>query len=374
MIGWKPSISLIKSPPPPIHSDVTLGWAETMASHTQRHTHISCLPVGYVLPTLASFRVEIECWTRIWSSWWDQTLASPHTPSGHSNHCAMQGRSGKLGKADIVHEYGDTLHGIGTLGPPVHFQVDNKITPVQAPIHRIPVAKRNKEKTAKDRYVAEDILKRVNEPTPWCSNELIDWLYQSFTAHQHQKGHTVPKQVSPLDDDDYITHTTEKKMLRFYSLRTARSKNCTVWEHSLSGQAWTKYPSRPDTQGAPRGGCSLHPSNELIRESPKKFRVCIKLESDHQQSNPKADIPHATAEWAASQTVQCEVLLHHWCQRGISTHPIRWGIVHDDDDAYVLWPLSLATTPFGDYQHTKLIDWLYRSFKAHQHQNGQTVP
>ncbi len=27
---------------------------------------------------------------------------------------------------------------------------------------------------------------------------LIDWLYQSLTAHQHQKGHTVPKQVSPL--------------------------------------------------------------------------------------------------------------------------------------------------------------------------------
>ncbi len=27
-------------------------------------------------------------------------------------------------------------------------------------------------------------------------------IYQSFMAHQHQKGHTVPKQVSPLDDDD----------------------------------------------------------------------------------------------------------------------------------------------------------------------------
>ncbi len=48
-------------------------------------------------------------------------------------------------------------------------------------------------------------------------------------------------------------------MLWFYSLRTALSKNCTVWEHSLSGQIWTKCPTRPDTQGAPRGGCSLHP-------------------------------------------------------------------------------------------------------------------
>ncbi len=39
----------------------------------------------------------------------------------------------------------------------------------------------------------------------------INWLYQSFTAHQHQKGHTVPKQVSPLDDDDDITESTRKK-------------------------------------------------------------------------------------------------------------------------------------------------------------------
>ncbi len=34
-------------------------------------------------------------------------------------------------------------------------------------------------------------------------------LYQSFTAHQHQKGHTVPKQVTPLDDDDDITESTK---------------------------------------------------------------------------------------------------------------------------------------------------------------------
>ncbi len=69
------------------------------------------------------------------------------------------------------------------------------------------------------------------DPSTSCS--LIDWLYQSFTAHQHQKVHTLPKQVSPLDDDDDddddITESTRKKMLWFYSLRTALSKNSTVW-------------------------------------------------------------------------------------------------------------------------------------------------
>ncbi len=38
-------------------------------------------------------------------------------------------------------------------------------------------------------------------------------------------------------------------MPRLYSLGNAPSKNCTVWEHSLSGQVWAKCPTRPDTQG-----------------------------------------------------------------------------------------------------------------------------
>ncbi len=51
----------------------------------------------------------------------------------------------------------------------------------------------------------------------------IDWLYQSFTAHQHQKGYTVPKQASPLDDDDDITESTKKT-----NVMVLQSENCTV--------------------------------------------------------------------------------------------------------------------------------------------------
>ncbi len=51
---------------------------------------------------------------------------------------------------------------------------------------------------------------------------LIDWLIISkFYGTSTPKGHTVPKQVSPLDDDDDITEPSRKKMLQFYSLRTA---------------------------------------------------------------------------------------------------------------------------------------------------------
>ncbi len=74
---------------------------------------------------------------------------------------------------------------------------------------------------------------------------LKHWWYHSLTAHQHQKGHTVPKPVIMIAK----------------SIQTLQSKNCTVWEHSLSGQVWAKCPTRPDTRGAPRGGCSHAPRN-----------------------------------------------------------------------------------------------------------------
>ena len=67
---------------------------------------------------------------------------------------------------DVLVQYADTFEGLGQLGPTV-------VQPVKMPIHRIPVAKITKEKAALDRYVREGFLVKVNEPTPWCSNELI---------------------------------------------------------------------------------------------------------------------------------------------------------------------------------------------------------
>ena len=80
---------------------------------------------------------------------------------------------GSLTKANILEQYADSFEGLGNLGPPVHFQIDESVQPVQMPVHRIPVAKREKEKEALDRYVKEGVLAKVSEPTSWCSNELI---------------------------------------------------------------------------------------------------------------------------------------------------------------------------------------------------------
>ena len=62
---------------------------------------------------------------------------------------------------------------LAPLGHPMHFEVKSDIIPKQMPIHRIPVAKRENEKAATDRYVEAGVMAKVEEPTPWCSNQLI---------------------------------------------------------------------------------------------------------------------------------------------------------------------------------------------------------
>ena len=80
---------------------------------------------------------------------------------------------GQLTMEDILTQYPENFKGLGCLGPPVHFEVKVDVSPVQMPIHRVPVAKRIKEKEALDRYTAAGIIKKVEEPTSWCSNEVI---------------------------------------------------------------------------------------------------------------------------------------------------------------------------------------------------------
>ena len=75
-------------------------------------------------------------------------------------------------KADLLAHYSSSFSGVGYLGPPVSFQMKSDVTPLQMPIHRVPVCKRAKEKSAIDNYVKAGILEKVQDPTPWCSNIL----------------------------------------------------------------------------------------------------------------------------------------------------------------------------------------------------------
>ena len=77
-----------------------------------------------------------------------------------------------LEKSDITTHYAKNFSRIGCLKPPVSFTTRPEVTPVQMPIHRVPISKRAKEKVAIDQYVRAEILVKVNNPTPWCSNIL----------------------------------------------------------------------------------------------------------------------------------------------------------------------------------------------------------
>ena len=60
-------------------------------------------------------------------------------------------------------EYAENFEGLGCLGPLVHFKTKQDVTPVQMPIHRIPVAKRAAEKGALDKYEKAGIITKVVE-------------------------------------------------------------------------------------------------------------------------------------------------------------------------------------------------------------------
>ena len=80
---------------------------------------------------------------------------------------------GELTKENVLQQYPENFEGLRYLGPPVHFEVKADVSPIQMPIHRVPLAKHIKEKDALDRYAAAGIIKRVEEPTSWFSNEVI---------------------------------------------------------------------------------------------------------------------------------------------------------------------------------------------------------
>ena len=52
--------------------------------------------------------------------------------------------AGQLNKDVVLREYSENFKGIGRLEPPVCFQVRGDVMPIQMPVHRIPVAKREK--------------------------------------------------------------------------------------------------------------------------------------------------------------------------------------------------------------------------------------
>ena len=65
------------------------------------------------------------------------------------------------------------FQGLGFLGPPVDFDLDPRVKPIHAPVHRQPVSKLDSIKKALDTYETMGQLVRVSQPTDWISNMII---------------------------------------------------------------------------------------------------------------------------------------------------------------------------------------------------------
>lgn len=80
---------------------------------------------------------------------------------------------GHLQQTQLVTSYKDNFEGLGNVGQPVHLTLDPKVTPCHAGIHRVPVAKLEKVKAQLDAMVKCGKLKKVDQPTNWCSNMTV---------------------------------------------------------------------------------------------------------------------------------------------------------------------------------------------------------
>ena len=80
---------------------------------------------------------------------------------------------GHLQKDQLVTMLKDNFQGLGTVGQPVRLTLDPEVLPCHAGIHRVPVAKLEKVKAKLDDMVECGKLKKVDEPTNWCSNMTV---------------------------------------------------------------------------------------------------------------------------------------------------------------------------------------------------------
>ena len=81
--------------------------------------------------------------------------------------------SASLTKGEILQQYSSVSSGLGNVGKPVSFVLDPHVVHVQAPWHRVSVAKRERVKLKLDKMVRDGKIAKVEEPTAWCSNMTV---------------------------------------------------------------------------------------------------------------------------------------------------------------------------------------------------------
>ena len=98
---------------------------------------------------------------------------SPSTLLADTNSLSVNSKPCFESKDALVHQYKDSFEGLGKFGSLVDFKLDSSVEPVQAPVHRIPVAKRAAVKKKLDEMVAGGKIIKVDGTTEWCSNMTV---------------------------------------------------------------------------------------------------------------------------------------------------------------------------------------------------------
>ena len=129
-----------------------------------------------------------------------------------------------LTKEVLLSTYKDSFKGLGDLGTAVSFVMNENVTAVHAPVHRIPVAQRQRTKAKLDEMVKCGKLSKVDEPTEWCSNMTVVERKKSngdiktrICLHPSQtinKGLIVPKYTIPTLQE-MLPHFSSKKHKTF---------------------------------------------------------------------------------------------------------------------------------------------------------------
>ncbi|PFX15009.1 Transposon Ty3-I Gag-Pol polyprotein [Stylophora pistillata] len=72
---------------------------------------------------------------------------------------------------ELIKRYSDVFdRSVGSLPGEIHSEVDNSVKPVITPTRRVPTALKDDLKEELNRYVEQEILAAVEEPTPWVSS------------------------------------------------------------------------------------------------------------------------------------------------------------------------------------------------------------
>ena len=79
----------------------------------------------------------------------------------------------------------------GTLGEPLHMDIDNSVTPVQQPVRRLPIAMKHKLKLELDRLEKLNVIQRTNK--------LIDWMSSLVIVHKPNGMLRIRLDLKPLN-------------------------------------------------------------------------------------------------------------------------------------------------------------------------------